>query len=295
MQLIWLKLVIQMFSGYNINFTLLNRSSAKPLFGQDYFDKFNPQTFLQMSYSANSLCAFRLFGLKQLHEFYQSYAPGGAKLKILDIGSGPTIAYAINAAPYAAEIVLSEYTEANRAALLQWLTKDPKAFDWTPVFKHVVVDLEGKSEEEVPIRAELVRKVVKAVVPCDINRDPPIPPQYVDQYDIVTDFMCLESACATRKDYVTALITLYHLLKSGGRIILYTAEYKQVPTPATYPVGPHKFFDLGLSRDLILKSLEEAGFCVVKTVALMREDLGLPEDYVPDIVAVSFITASKMN
>ena len=239
MQLKWPKLVIQMFSGYNINFTLLNRSSAKPLFGQDYFDKFNPQTFLQMSYSANSLCAFWLFGLKQLHEFYQSYAPGGAKLKILDIGSGPTIAYAINAQ--------REYTEANRAALLQWLTKDPKAFDWTPVFKHVMVDLKGKSEEEVPIRAELVRKVVKAVVPCDINRDPPIPPQYVDQYDIVTDFMCLVSACATGEYYVAALIWLYLLLKSGGRIILYTAEYKQAPTPATYPVGPHKFFDLGLS------------------------------------------------
>ena len=85
-----------------------------------------------------------------MHEFYQSYAPG-AKLKILGIGSGPTIAYVINAAPCAAEIVLSEYTEAKRAALLQWLTKDPKPFDWTPVVKHVTVELEGKSEEEVPI------------------------------------------------------------------------------------------------------------------------------------------------
>ena len=73
-----------------------------------------------------------------------------------------------------------EYTEANRAALLQWLNNDPDAFDWTHVFKHVVVDLEGKSEEEVPARAELVRKVVKAVVPCDATRDPPIPPQYMD-------------------------------------------------------------------------------------------------------------------
>jgi len=265
------------------------------MFGQEYHDKFNPQDFLQMSYSADNLCPFRLFGVKQLHEFYQSYASSGVKLKILDVGSGPTIAYAINAAPYATEIVLSEYTEANRAALLQWLTKDPKAFDWTPVFKHVVVDLEGKSEKEVPIREELVRKVIKAVVPCDVNRDPPIPSQYVDQYDIVTDFMCLCAACATRKDYVAALIRLHALLKTGGRIVLYTPEFKATSIPATYPVGPHEFFDLGLPKDLILKSLEEAGFRVVKIAALMREDLGLPEDYCPDIVAVSFITASKMN
>ena len=58
----------------------------------------------------------------------------------------------------------SSYTEANRAALLQWLNNDPNAFDWTHIIKHVVVNLEGKSEEEVPIQAELVRKVIKAVV-----------------------------------------------------------------------------------------------------------------------------------
>ena len=85
-------------------------------------------------------------------------------LKILDIGTGPVIARAISAAPYASEIVLSEYVEASREALLQWLKNDPKAHDWTPIFKHIVVDLEAKSEEEVPIRAELLRKVIKAVV-----------------------------------------------------------------------------------------------------------------------------------
>ena len=137
-------------------------------YGEDYYDKFNPQDYLQTYYSVNNLNLVILFRLKQLNEFYQSY-PGTAKLKILDIGSGPTIASAISAAPHAAEIVLSEYTEANRSALLQWLNNDPNAFDWTHVFKHIVVDLEGKTEEEVPIRAELVRKVVKAVVPCDAN------------------------------------------------------------------------------------------------------------------------------
>ena len=71
-----------------------------------------------------------------------------------------------------------------------------------------MVDLEGKGEEEVPVRAELVRKVIKAVVPCDVNSDPPIPLQYVDEYDVVTEFLCLVSACATREDYVAALVRL---------------------------------------------------------------------------------------
>ena len=232
-----------------------------------------------------------------MHEFYQSYASTEAKLKILDIGSGPTIAYTISAAPFAAEIVLSEYTEANRTALLQWLNNDPDAFDWTHTFKHVVVDLEGKSEEEVPVRAELVRKVIKAVVPCDATSDPPIPPQYVDQYDIVTDFLCLVSACATTEDYKAALVRLHALLKPGGKIVLYTPEKQEALTPASYPVGSQKFFDLRLSRDTITSSLKQAGFCDIKAMVLTKQDIQLQNCQQPiseGLVAYSFITACKI-
>ena len=233
--------------------------------------------------------------MKQLHKFYQSYKSTASKLKILDIGTGPVIAYAISAAPYASEIVLSEYTEANREALLQWLKNDPKAHDWTSFFKHVVVDLEGKSEEEVPIRAELVRKVIKAVVPCDVNSDPPIPAEYVDQYDIVTDFLCLVSACATKEDYVAALVRLCDLLKPGGTIMLYTGEGKPlVPyTPSTYGVGSQTFFDWYLSREFVSKSVEQAGFCDVKIASLTRQDLQAPDDYQPECLGFTFITACK--
>ena len=262
------------------------------MFGEDYFDKFNPQDYFQAYYGVTNLGPIHLFKLKQVHEFYQSYS-STAKLRILDIGSGPIVANIISAAPHAAEVVLSEYTEANRAALLQWLNNDPNAFDWAHVFEHVVVDLEGKSEEEVPIRAELVRKIIKAVVPCDVNQDPPIPTQYVDQYDIVTDFLCLVSACATTEDYTAALVRLHALLKSGGKIVLYTPEYENTLIPVSYPVGPHNFFDLPLSKYDIFKSLEQAGFCDVQRSAKTREDLGFPDDFEPEVVAFSFITASK--
>ena len=278
-----------------VTFTFfLNRSMERILFGKDYFDKFNPQDFLQTFYSATNLSPIYRFKLNALHTFYQSYPPT-AKLRILDIGSGPVIANIISAASHAAEIVLSEYTEANRAALLQWLNNDPNAFDWTHILKYVVVDIEGKTEEEVPIQAELVRKVVKAVVPCDANQDPPIPSEYVDEYDIVTDFLCLVSACATTEDYAAALIRLHALLKPGGKIVLYTPEYGNTLTPVSYPVGPYQFFDLPLTRDFILKSLEQAGFSDVKRMAKTREELGLSDNSIPDVVAFSFITASKMN
>ena len=270
----------------------INRSMENVMFGKDYCDKFNPQEYLQMYCSVTNLGPFHLFGLKCVHEFYRSY-PSTVRLKMLDIGSGPTIAFAISAAPHAAEIVLSEYTEANRTALLQWLNNDPKAFDWTHVFKHVVVDLEGKSEKEVPVRAELVRKVIKAVVPCDVTRNPPIPSQYVDEYDIVTDYLCLVSACATREDYIAALVRLHALLKPGGKIVLFTPECPS--TSATYVVGSHRFFNLQLSKDFIFKSLEQAGFCDIKVKTATRDELGLQDDIEPDTTILDFITASKMT
>ena len=114
----------------------------------------------------------------------------------------------------------------------------------------------------------------------------------MDQYDVVTDILCLVSACATREDCTAALVRLHALLKPGGKIVLYTPERKEA---AFYPVGSLKFFDLGPPREFILKSLEQAGFFHVKLVTLRREELKFPEDYVPEVFGVSFITASKMN
>ena len=272
------------------NLLSFNRCTAKPLFGKDYHDKFDPQAYLQMYWPGNPPL-FRLFVLKQLHTLYQSYKSTDEQLKILDIGTGPVIAYTISAAPYASEIILSEYTESNRKALLQWLKNDSKSHDWIPYFKHVVVDLEGKSEEEVPVRMELVRKVIKAVVPCDVNSDSPIPAEYVDKYNIVTAFLCLVCACATEEDYDAAVVRLHALLKPGGTIVLFSVERKpSTPTASSYPVGSHKFFDLHLSREFISKSLERAGFSDVNVMSLT--DHGL-QDQLPEIIAFNFYTARK--
>ena len=105
----------------------------------------------------------------------------------------------------------------------------------------------------------------------------------------------LVSACAKTEDYTAALVRLHALLKPGGKIILYTPEYGNTQTPASYPVGSHKFHDLPLKRDFILKSLEQAGFCDVKRMAKTREELKFADDFEPDVVAFSFVTASKLN
>ena len=161
--------------------------------------------------------------------------------------------------------LFSDFAEANREALLQWLNNDPKAYDWTPFIKYVVVDLEGKSEEEVPVRAELMREVIKAVVPCDVHRDPPIPTQYVNQYDIVTDIFCLPAACTTKEEYQAALFRLYALVKPGGMIVLCEREGKGSPTRYLFRVGTQTTSGILFPKEVISTMLKQAGFCDVIT------------------------------
>ena len=53
-----------------------------------------------------------------------------------------------------------------------WLDRDPNAPNWSPFFEYVVQELEGKSKEEAAKREEELHQVVKAVIPCDIHKDP---------------------------------------------------------------------------------------------------------------------------
>jgi len=288
-----IELLVDLRAHFKILILLsLYRYTTNPLFGEDYHDEFDPQAYLQ-TYFTDDTDPVQRFKLKQLHKFYQSYKLTETKLKILDIGTGPVIAHAISAAPYASEIVLSEYTEANRKELLQWLKNDPKAYDWTPFFKHVVVDLEGKSEEEVPVRAELVRKVIKAVVPCDVRHDPPIPAHFVGQYDIITDFFCLSAACATKEDYLAGLVKLCALLKPGGKIVLCLGEGKD--SSSSYAVGSLNFSSLLLSKESVCVLLKQAGFCDVKIVSLARNEFPTVEEYLQARIGFNFVTACKTN
>ena len=52
-------------------------------------------------------------------------------------------------AQYGPEIVLAEYSDSNRAELHKWLQWDSDAFDWTPLIKYVVMELEGQEKSKV--------------------------------------------------------------------------------------------------------------------------------------------------
>ena len=59
----------------------------------------------------------------------------------------------------------------------------------------------------------------------------------------------IATAClplVAREDYVAALVRLHALLKSGGKIVLFTTDWKEqvTPTPTSYTVGSQEFFEI---------------------------------------------------
>lgn len=229
--------------------------------GADYHDSFDPHAYLQKKFPGQVL-EWHPEVFESFHDLFQSFPSSSiGHLKVLDYGTGPTLAFQISAAEYASEIILAEYTEKNREALQLWLNGDARAYNWAPYFKYVVQTLEGKSEQEAASRQEQLRKVVKAVVPCDISRDDVIERGYEGPYDVIISSLCLQTACATKEEYKAAMPKLLRLLKPGGKIALLCAASQKQNQPTSYCVGSARFHDLFTSEEFTIASLQEAGFC----------------------------------
>ena len=144
-----------------------------------------------------------------------------------------------------------------------WLDKNPNAHDWTQYFRYVLQTLEGKGEEEVAKRESQLRSVIKAVIPCDITKDPLLPPGYEGPYDVVLESLALASVGNTDADLVAALTRISKLIKPGGRFISKTVLEEEATAPSwlhTYPVGDSTFTVMIISEEQLQSALKCAGF-----------------------------------
>ena len=221
------------------------------------YEMFDPWAYLDDLYG--EVDGFHHHSLKHIHEFYKSCGSPSAGLKVLDFGAGPVITYVISASLYASEIVLSDHVEANRKVLQMWLDRDPNAPNWSPFFEHVVQELEGKSKEEAAKREEELRQVVKAVIPCDIHKDPPVEPAYCGPYDVIVTSFCLENACNSLEEVSGAVSKLAKLLKPEGKLVIITMDGPG--DTFFYMDGEKKFTNLSISEEALTTILQHNGFC----------------------------------
>ena len=231
------------------------------------YKNFNTEDFIKNNFPllyTQDTHIFSDFLLKCLVRHYNTIMSSAAQdsLKILDYGCGPSIPYSISAAPKASEIVLADYAQPNRECLQKWLARDPSAIDWSPYFKYVVQTLEGGSDEEATQREEVLRKKIKAVVPCNISKDQIIEDGYQIEaaYDVVSCFLCLECGCKDNDSYKRAIKNLTSKLKDGGYLLLYHTQINS--NVQSYRINKTIYRDIALKKEFVLDTLKENGLSV---------------------------------
>ena len=233
----------------------------------DYHRNFSPLRYLEQYYERPGGNLVIDFLFRQLSTFF-SGVKVESTYKVLDYGCGPVVANAISAAGVAKELVLAEYTEKNRNAVQQWLDGDPSAWNWKPFFEYIVVNLEGKSENEAKEREYVFRNIVKAVFPCDVTQDPPIAVGYEGPYDVVMCLLSIEAGCLTQEDYKAAAKRVARLVKPDGFLLLYSTIRHDTSRPGSYTVGAETFIEVPLTLEFVCTTLIEANFEVVTTKML---------------------------
>ncbi|XP_068936055.1 nicotinamide N-methyltransferase-like [Petaurus breviceps papuanus] len=220
-----------------------------------YLNHFSPRTYLQTYYtfgpSASKENQILMHVLRKLSE---TFSLGRVKGDLLiDIGTGPTIHQLLSVCESFKEIVATDYTDQNRKEVIQWLKKEPGAFDWSPVVKYVC-ELEG-DREKWPEKEEKLRERVKQVLKCDVTQSQPLGPVSLPQADCLLTTYCLEAACEDLSTYQQALKNLNSLLKPGGFLVLLSVLKSKF-----YMIGDERFSCLSLTQEEIEAALKKAGF-----------------------------------
>ena len=242
--------------------------------GEAYDLKFDPHEYLKFYTEVSPV---HKFPLKVIHDMFQSYGTAPAGLKVLEFGSGPVPIYQCSTPLHASEVVFAEYTERNRKVLQKWLDKDPDAFDFTPFFKYVVQDLEGKGEDEVIKRQDELRALVKGVIPCDILSDPILTvPGYEGPYDVITSSFCLPGSVGSLEGFDEAIKKLTAYLRPGGVLLLNDAEGPS-DKDRFYYVGNEKFPSIKITADFLRSVLENNGYRNITITRLAYDDANLME------------------
>ena len=163
---------------------------------------------------------------------------------------------------------------------------------------HVVCDFEKKDKNEAAQREENLRKVIKAVVPCDITKDPPIAEGFEGPYDVVMSILCIENGCLMKDEYKAAIRRIASLTKKGGNFLLYSSvrnRGEHDETPGYYHVGKEKHIQVALPLQFVMMTLKESGFSVDETNQLPTEKrAALHECDKTDLESTAFIIATKV-
>ncbi|XP_038635548.1 nicotinamide N-methyltransferase-like [Scyliorhinus canicula] len=253
--------------------------------GNYYEEKFDSRVFLETYFNSTSghrqENEFLTFSLKNLVNVFSN---GPKFRRLLEIGSGPCLHFALCASGHAEEIVLSDFVRSNCQEIKLWLKNDPGAFDWSH-FAKLVCELEGNREKWTEKEKKL-RDSVKQVLKCDVNQTNPLDPVELEPVDCLMTSLCLEVACKDKAAYCAALRNVTALLKPGGVLIM-----NGVLNQTFYTVNNHKFSCVKFDQAFLRKIVKEVGYEIEQLEIF--DGLDKSQNTLSDFNAIFFLVALK--
>ncbi|KAG5267957.1 hypothetical protein AALO_G00227830 [Alosa alosa] len=253
--------------------------------GEFYQDNFDSRAYIDTFYSNPSGHTdenYLVFALQRLSETFSSGKYKGQRL--IDVGSAASIHCVISACAHLDHIVLSDFTDRNRAELSQWLCKAPGCFDWTPVIQQVC-HMEKESKSPVEVEAVL-RQRVQSVVKCDVRLENPFHPLTQEPADCVVTSLCLEAACKDFPSYCDALRNVTSVLKPGGVLVMIGALGESF-----YIVAGQRFSCLRLTRSNVEETLRKLEFSILDFNVFKNASVEIK--HVSDFEAIFYLVALK--
>ncbi|MFH1181646.1 MAG: guanitoxin biosynthesis pre-guanitoxin forming N-methyltransferase GntF [Candidatus Woesearchaeota archaeon] len=240
------------------------------------FSKFNPLDYLQEYYADDENDPENDFLLSFFHDVYGQMP---RQKKLLEVGGGPVIYPLISASSKVDEIIFSEFTDENRAAVKNWVQKHPTAFDWSRYFKYVA-EMECTSPERIE---ERLRSRLKKIIKCDISKSNPIAPLSHKDFDILSINFCPESITDDEKDYMLWVRNIVSLLKPEGILVM-----TMIRNARYYNSGDTKFIACPIDENGVADALKMAGCRITK---MQSFDINDPERGYDGLIALTAVKA----
>lgn len=115
-------------------------------------------------------------------------------------------------------------------------------------------------------RANEVKRKIKSIVSCDVNKTPLVQLDTDDvgkQFDVVSTSLCLEACVSSEADYKSAVAELCKLVKPNGYLFM-----NSVLDGTFYFVGKEKFYNFPVTEEMVKRAMNEAGLEIEKFVTI---------------------------
>ncbi|XP_055337142.1 nicotinamide N-methyltransferase-like [Paramacrobiotus metropolitanus] len=222
----------------------------------DYGREFNARKYLESYYKTdehgksleNSLNGY-IF--RKLNSIFEGCDKG--KGRLLDVGTGPSIAFLIPGSMKFHYIYCSDFTPGCRMELTMWCAGDASAYRWDGFFKYAARLDEKESQWEE--YEERLRNSVIGILPCDLMCSDPMTPEKLSPVDVMSATFSFTAAAADYEDFENCIERMSEYVRTDGTFIL--VDYLGA---SYYIVDDEKFKLCTLTEEDYVKALKYAGY-----------------------------------